>query len=109
MQFDRIWVFDQDNSKLILFNSEGKRTLETENLYGMIGLKEPIQMLERFGNLYLVDEGRGVYIFEMFVEEFKDMFVNLDSEEALEIIGKWIENRFGHPVRDVISVDIMST
>ena len=66
MQFDRIWVFDQDNSKLILFNSEGKRTLETENLYGMIGLKEPIQMLERFGNLYLVDEGRGVYIFDMF-------------------------------------------
>jgi hypothetical protein len=50
-----------------------------------------------------------VYIFEMFVEEFKDMFVNLDSEEALEIIGKWIENRFGHPVRDVISVDVMST
>jgi hypothetical protein len=49
------------------------------------------------------------YIFEMFVEEFKDMFVNLDSEEALEIIGKWIENRFGHPVRDVISVDVMST
>jgi hypothetical protein len=37
------------------------------------------------------------------------MFVNLDSEEALEIIGKWIENRFGHPVRDVISVDVMST
>jgi len=66
MQFDRIWVFDQDNSKLILFNSEGKRTLETENLYGMIGLKEPIQMLERFGNLYVVDEGRGVYIFDMF-------------------------------------------
>jgi hypothetical protein len=45
----------------------------------------------------------------MFVEEFKDMFVNLDTEEALEIIGKWIENRFGYPVRDVISVDIMST
>ena len=52
---------------------------------------------------------KDVYIFEMFVEEFKDMFVNLDSEEALDIIGKWIENRFGHPVRDVISVDIMST
>ena len=52
---------------------------------------------------------KDVYIFEMFVEEFKDMFVNLDSEEALDIIGKWIENKFGHPVRDVISVDIMST
>jgi hypothetical protein len=45
----------------------------------------------------------------MFVEEFKDMFNNLDTEEALEIIGKWIEHKFGYPVRDVISVDKMST
>lgn len=66
MQFDRVWVFDQDNSKLILFNNDGKRTLETENLNGMIGLEEPVQMLERFGSLYLVDENRGVYIFDMF-------------------------------------------
>lgn len=66
MQFDRIWVFDQDNSKLILFNNEGKRTLETENLNGMIGLEEPVQMMERLGNLYVVDEDRGVYIFDMF-------------------------------------------
>ncbi len=51
---------------------------------------------------------KDVYIFSMFVEEFKDMFGNLDSEEALEIIGKWIENKFGYPVRDVISVDTMS-
>jgi len=66
MQFDRFWVFDQDNSKLVLFNSDGKRTLETENLNGLIGLSEPVQMMERFGNLYLVDEDRGVYIFDMF-------------------------------------------
>jgi hypothetical protein len=52
---------------------------------------------------------KDVYIFEMFVEEFKDMFVNLDSEEALNIIGKWIEDKYGYPVRDVIPVDIMST
>lgn len=66
MQFDRFWVYDQDNSKLILFNSDGKQSLETENLQGLIGLVEPIQMLERNGNLYLVDEDRGVYIFDMF-------------------------------------------
>lgn len=66
MQFDRFWLFDQDNSKLILFNSDGKRSLETENLNGIIGLEEPVQMLERFGKLYLVDDGRGVYIFDMF-------------------------------------------
>jgi len=52
---------------------------------------------------------KDVYIFEMFVEEFKDMFVNLDTEEALDMIGKWIEHKYGYPVRDVIPVDIMST
>jgi hypothetical protein len=66
MQFDRFWVFDQDNSKLILFNSDGKRSLETENLNGIIGLEEPVQMLERFGRLYVVDDRRGIYIFDMF-------------------------------------------
>jgi hypothetical protein len=66
MQFDRFWVYDQDNSTLVLFNSDGKRSREIENLNGLIGLQEPVQMLERFGNLYVVDENRGVYIFDMF-------------------------------------------
>ena len=66
MQFDRFWVFDQDNSKLILFNTDGKRSLETENLNGLIGLQDPIQMLERNGHLYIVDKDKGVFIFDMF-------------------------------------------
>ncbi len=66
MQFDRFWIYDQDNSKLIQFNSEGKKSVDTENLNGLIGLNDPCQMLERFGLLYLVDEGRGVYIFDIF-------------------------------------------
>lgn len=66
MQFDRFWIFDQDNSKLIQFNSDGKKSIETENLNGLIGIQEPVQMLERFGNLYVVDSGRGVYIFDVF-------------------------------------------
>ena len=51
---------------------------------------------------------KDVYIFDMFVDEFKDMFVNLDTEEALEMIGRWIEYKFGHRVRDVNPVDTMS-
>jgi hypothetical protein len=78
---------------------------------------DPLKSYFRY-KVYSTDELRAftysvmskdVYVFEMFVEEFKDMFVNLDTEEALEIIGKWIEHKFGYTVRDVISVDIMST
>lgn len=66
LQFDRFWVYDQDNSKLWLFNSHGKLTLESENLSGLLGISEPVQMLEKNGNLYLVDRNRGVFVFDMF-------------------------------------------
>ncbi len=35
------------------------------------------------------------------------MFVNLDEDEALEIIGKWIQFKFGYPVRTVYSTETM--
>jgi hypothetical protein len=94
MQFDRFWVFDQDNSKLVLFNSEGKRTLETENLNGLIGLQEPVQMMERFGNLYVVDEYRGVYVFDMFgalinfVEVPNIQWIDVDANNFFYIENK---------------------
>jgi hypothetical protein len=51
-------------------------------LKGIIGLEEPVQMLERNGNLFLVDANRGVYIFDMF-----GALVNF-----VEIIGvQWIQ------------------
>jgi len=83
LQFDRFWVFDQDNSKLILFNSEGKRTLETDNLNGLIGLKNPVQMLERLGKLYVVDEFQGVYVFDMFGSLID--FARIDGVEWIDV------------------------
>jgi hypothetical protein len=93
MQFDRFWVYDQDNSKLILFNSDGKQSLETDNLQGLVGIVEPVQMLERNGNLYLVDEGRGVYIFDMFgvlirfVEVQGIQWIQVNENNFFYIIG----------------------
>lgn len=94
MQFDRFWVYDQDNSTLILFNSDGKRSIETENLDGLIGLKEPVQMLERYANLYLVDENRGVYIFDMFgslisfVEVKGIQWIQVDENNFFYVLDK---------------------
>lgn len=65
-QFNRFWVYDQDNSQLILFDNDGKKIRNTENLSGLIGVVNPVQLLEKNGILFLVDENRGVYLFDMF-------------------------------------------
>lgn len=65
-QFNRFWVYDQDNYKLIFFSNEGEKVRVVENLGGLIGVKDPCQLLEKNGVLYLVDENRGVYLFDMF-------------------------------------------
>jgi len=65
-QSDRFWVYDLDNSKLILFVDEGKKHLETLNLAGMLDISDPVQLLERNGVIHLVDLHKGVFLFDMF-------------------------------------------
>lgn len=65
-QFNRFWIYDQDNSRLTFFSNEGEKVRVIENLSGLIELKKPCQLLEKNGILYMVDENRGVYLFDMF-------------------------------------------
>jgi hypothetical protein len=65
-QSDRFWVYDLDNSKLILFLDDGKKHLETLNLAGMLDITDPVQMLETNGVIHLVDWHKGVFLFDMF-------------------------------------------
>jgi hypothetical protein len=81
-QSNRFWIYDQDNSKLIQFNQELKKMIETQNLAGLLALDNPIQLLERNNILYLVDENKGVYLFDMY-----GTFI-----EFVEITGvEWIQ------------------
>ena len=65
-QSDRFWIYDQDNSKLTLYLNDGRKHIETDNLAGILDIQNPIQLLERNGFLYLVDEHSGVFVFDMF-------------------------------------------
>lgn len=49
-----------------------------------------------------------VYFLERVIREFHSMFSDLEWKEVLRIVGKWIENKFGYPVRSVYSVERMS-
>jgi len=54
------------------------------------------------------DRTEDVYFLESIVREFHSMFSNLEWKEVLRTIGKWIEYKFGYPVRSVYSVERMS-
>ena len=49
-----------------------------------------------------------VYFLESIIREFHSMFSDLEWTEVLHIVGKWIEHKFGYPVRSVYSVERMS-
>ena len=65
-QYNRFWIYDQDNSRLTLFDPNGSVVRTVENLAGLIGIQNPCQLLEKNGTVYIVDENRGVYLFDMF-------------------------------------------
>ena len=82
-QSDRFWVFDQDNSKLVLLLQDGRKHLESENLAGLLAIENPVQLIERNSLLYLVDEFKGVFIFDMFGTFVE--FVDLPSIQWIQV------------------------
>lgn len=65
---DLIWVFDNLNSKLILMalDNVSQKQQEIENLAGILDINNISQILERDSKLYLVDDHKGVYVFDIY-------------------------------------------
>jgi len=66
MQNDRFWVFDQDNSTIMLIASKQEQNQRVENLAGLLGITKPISMQEQDNKLYLLDEKKGLFVFDSF-------------------------------------------
>ena len=65
-QTNRYWVYDADNSKLVLFdNSLGNKT-EINNLAAITGGSEPTSFFESHNQLILFYKGIGTYIFDYY-------------------------------------------
>ena len=65
-QTNRYWVYDADNSKLVLFdNSLGNKT-EINNLAAITGASEPTSFFESHNQLILFYKGVGTYIFDYY-------------------------------------------
>lgn len=72
-----LWIYDEYNSSLVLFDYVNKIKLQSvSNLGGIIGLKTIVMLKELNSQLYLLDDASEVYIF--------DLFMNLRSHYKLK-------------------------
>lgn len=80
-QTNRYWVYDADNSKLVLFdNSLGNKT-EINNLAAITGAAEPTSFFESHNQLILFYKGIGTYIFDYYGTLLR--FIDDEKMEAI--------------------------
>lgn len=66
---EMVWVFDDINSTLLLLSTRDNGQSQNQmvaNLKGIVGIDSVSQILERSSRLYLLKEGKGVYIFDLY-------------------------------------------
>jgi len=65
-QSTRYWIFDGDNSKLVLIDENKIRPQVLENLAGIIGSLQVHQLFEIENILFLFDHNKGIYLFDIY-------------------------------------------
>lgn len=65
-QSNRYWIFDGDNSKLVLVDELKNRPQVLENLAGLVGAPEIHEILEIENTLFLLDKSQGIYLFDIY-------------------------------------------
>jgi hypothetical protein len=65
-QPDKFWVYDQENSKIILLSTNRQQGQRIENISGLLGTQDIIQLFEQDGFLYLIDRKKGIYQFDTY-------------------------------------------
>lgn len=65
-QMDKIWTFDQDNSKITLITLNKAQSIKIENTAGIIDLKNLKQLYEQDDNLFVFALGKGVFQFDIY-------------------------------------------
>jgi hypothetical protein len=83
---DKIWAFDQDNSKVNLISSVKSQNQKIENLSGILDFNKVNQFFEANDNLWIVDTTQGVFQFDIYgtllanYKEKKIDFFDVDSK-----------------------------
>jgi hypothetical protein len=80
-QPDKVWVFDSDNSRIILYSKWTTQRQQIDNIYGLLGARIITQLLEYNNQLYIVDPTKGIFI----LDTYGTMVSFLDIKEVLFI------------------------
>ena len=65
-QTSRFWVFDGDNSKLVMYDETRNNTQVMENLSGTLGFLNLDELFEIENILLLFDKSKGIYLFDIY-------------------------------------------
>ncbi|TNE55759.1 MAG: hypothetical protein EP338_03005 [Bacteroidetes bacterium] len=66
VQPDKIWVYDQDNSRIRLIATQSQQAIQIDNTSGILDLGEVQRMEEEDGFLYVVNSKSWLYQFDLF-------------------------------------------
>lgn len=113
-QTNRYWVYDADNSKLVLFDSSLGHKSEINNLAAITNSPEPTNLFESHNQLILFYKGIGTYIFDYygtllrFIDD-KKMEAVYTSKEYLYFIEEGKMFRLNLKTLNRISIDLPTT
>ena len=65
-QMDKIWTYDQDNSKIKLITQNKAQIIQLENTAGILDMKSIHRFFEQNDRLFIVDSLKGVFIFDIY-------------------------------------------
>lgn len=96
-QVDKIWTFDQDNSKITLLTQNKSQSIQLDNTAGLIDMKNIRQFFEQNDRLFVVDSLKGVFVFDIygtlvqFLNETNIDWIDVNQEFIYLLKGKNIE------------------
>ncbi len=65
-QMDKIWTFDQDNSKIKLLTQNKAQIIQLENTAGILEMNHIRQFFEQSDRLFVIDSLKGIYQFDIY-------------------------------------------
>jgi hypothetical protein len=67
-----MWIFDEQNSAIVLLGSDYEKTQKTENLSTLLNMSiQPVEMLEYDNRVYLNDTAHGILVFDIYGTYYK--------------------------------------
>lgn len=110
-QSNRYWVYDVDNTKLMLFDEMRNQPSVIENLAGILGSLHVDMVREMENYLLILDKSKGVYIFDYygsmidFIETVRVLNVALNNGFVYYLTAEKLV-RFDLRTRDEVLIDL---